>query len=145
MPKITRSEGPSVAGLTEVNTPTEAEYSEAMDRHGSDRFTEDDAATVRAWLDHQTRNHDPHAAPTVVEDAAADDASTKASEGPDAKGYADRVLEGAQTSAERVDAKAKADADDDEDSSTDEGKPVDNGPASAKLPPKATGTRTRNN
>lgn len=150
MPKNSRAMGPSIAGLTEVNVPSETEYTEAMQRHGTDKFTEDDAAVVREWLDHQARNFDPHRAPTEVEQAVAEDASAKAAGDPDAKGLSDRVLEGAQTSAERVDAKTKADegnADkvdvqgDGEDSSTDGDKSVDNGPTSDKLPTKSTGAR----
>jgi hypothetical protein len=151
MPKTSKNAGASIAGLTEVNVPSEADYTDAMTRHGSDKFTEDDAATVRAWLDQRARTFDPHAEPAEVENAVAQDATAKASHGPDAKGYADQVLEGAQTGGERVEAKAEADkaeadkAEDDESASKKDDDTVTKGKDSAtkSAPTKATGSSSR--
>lgn len=104
MPKITKDGGPSVAGLTTA-PPTEAEYTDAMGRHGTDKWTEDDARVEGAWLAERRRQLaavDPHAEVPEVAAVAAEDASAKASDGPDAKGETDRAFEGTQTSEERV-------------------------------------------
>lgn len=118
MPKNTVHTGPSIAGLTTA-PPSEDEYTAAMERHGTDKWTEDDADVQARWDAEQQRrlaSVDPHAAPPEVAEAVAEDAAAKASDGPDAKGASDAALEGAPTSAERVQAKADADSADDEDS-----------------------------
>lgn len=104
MPKISKDAGPSIAGLTTA-PPTEAEYTDAMERHGTDKWTEDDARVEAAWLAERRRQLaavDPHAEVPEVSAVAAEDASAKASDGPDAKGETDRAFEGTQTSEERV-------------------------------------------
>lgn len=112
MPKISATSGPSIAGLTTA-PPAEDDYTEAMKRHGTDAFTAEDADVVRAYLaDRQARDArslDLHAEPPEVAAAASEDAAAKAAGGPDEKGMSDRILEGAITSEQRVQARAEHD------------------------------------
>lgn len=42
-----------------MDHPTEAEYTAAMERHGSDAWTEQDARVQRAWLAYRTAEGQP--------------------------------------------------------------------------------------
>lgn len=129
MPKNTVHTGPSIAGLTSA-PPTEDEYSDAMERHGTDKWTADDADVQDRWLAERRRQLaavDPHAAPPEVGAAAAEDAATKASEGPDARGATDARLSEAATSEGRV--QTKTDAENADDSDDEESAPSKSTPS----------------
>lgn len=127
MPKISSTSGPSIAGLTTGDT-SEAAYTAAMERHGTDKFTDADADVVRAWHAQEdarrVREADKHAELAEVAQAAEQDAAAKAGGGPDAKGVADRILEGAVTAEQRVQARAEHDEVNDDDSTSTTTKPV---------------------
>lgn len=63
MPKITKGDGPSIAGVTPP-VPTEDEYVAAMGRHGTDKWTDEDADVQVRWDAERARllaAVDPHA------------------------------------------------------------------------------------
>lgn len=63
MPKITKGDGPSIAGVTPP-VPTEDEYVAAMGRHGTDKWTDEDADVQGRWDAERARllaAVDPHA------------------------------------------------------------------------------------